>query len=160
MKKGILVLALATLLILPLAAMAGMLTEKAPLSDGALEGVTGQTGVTVDVSIKVTKGFVAWGDDNGTTNYTDAGYLSLAGMTINDGIGTAPGPTTINGLTIDVGTDTAGTSALIIGLPTISGQIAFNSLKLGSAANSGTSLGSLTIGDITMASSTVVIKPH
>jgi hypothetical protein len=158
MKKGILALALATLMVLPLAAMAGMLAGKAPLPDSTLEGVTGQTGVTLDLSLRVTAGYVAYGDHDGVAaTYTDGGFLSMAGMTIDNGAG---GATTINGLTIDAGTSTDGDTALIIGLPTITGRIAFNSLKLGTAANSGTSLGSLTIGDITMAASTVVIKPH
>jgi len=157
MKKGILVLALVTLMALPLAAMAGMLAEKAPLSDSTLEAVTGQTGVTIDLSLRVTAGYVAYGDADGKTAYTDAGYLSLAGMAIDNGAG---GACTINGLTIDVGTNTDGDTALIIGLPSISGRVAFTNLKLGTGANAGTSIGSLTLGDITMAASTVVIKPH
>ncbi|MFP4476544.1 MAG: DUF6160 family protein [Desulfatibacillaceae bacterium] len=157
MKKGILAVAIAALMMLPLAAMAGMLTGKAPLSDSELAGITGQTGVTIDMSLEVTDGYVAYGDDDGTTDYTDEGFFTLSGMAIDDGAG---GPTQITGLTIDVGTNTDGDSALIIGLPSISGRIGFSALKLGTTADGGSSLGSLTIGDLTTSASTIIISPH
>lgn len=161
MKKGILAVLLVALMALPLAAMAGMLTEKAPVSDNVLEGVTGQTGVTINASLEVTGGWVAWGDDDGdklgTSGYTTGGFFTLSGLTINNGgAGTAMD---MDGLTIDVGNDGTNT-ALIIGLPQITGDIGFGSLRLGTAANTGTSLGSLTIGDLTTNASTIEIYAH
>lgn len=161
MKKGILAIAIVALMMLPLAAMAGMLTEKAPISDNELQSITGQTGVTIDMDILVTSGYLAYGDDSGDdavgATYTDAGYFTQSGLFINNGAGVA---TSIDGLTIDVGTDVGDTTALIIGLPSITGNIGFGALQLGTAAEDGASLGSLTLGDFTLAGSTVAIYPH
>lgn len=153
MKKGLLAVVLAALLVVPVAALAGMWS----ITDSEMEDVTGQTGVTIDMSLQVTNGYIAYGDSDGVaTTYTAAGYFTLAGMTVGGATG---GAMNLTGLTVDVGS-TGTTSALIIGLPTISGQIAFGSMKLGSTANGGTSLGSLTLGDLTTAASTIIVKAH
>lgn len=153
MKKGLLVIALAALLALPLAAVAGMWS----ITDNEMEDVTGQAGITIDMTMEVTAGYVAYGDDDGSGAYSTGGFFTLSGMTINNG-GAGTGMN-LSGLTIDVGNNGTDT-ALIIGLPSISGDIGFSSLKLGTAADTGNSLGSLTIGDLATSASTIYIKAH
>jgi hypothetical protein len=152
MKKGFLAVVLAALLVVPVAALAGMWS----ITDSEMEDVTGQTGVTIDMSLQVTAGYIAYGDDGVTATYTGPGFLTLAGMTVGGATG---GALNLTNLTVDAGS-TGTTSALIIGLPTLSGKIAFSALKLGSVANDGTSLGSLTLGDLTTSGSTIVVKAH
>jgi len=107
--------------------------------------------------MQVTAGYIAYGDDNGASTFTTAGYFTLAGMSVTDSAGT--GAMALTGIQIDVGSSGA-VGAMVITLPSLSGKIAFNSLKLGSAANLGTSLGSLTIGDLTTSASSIIIKAH
>lgn len=152
MKKGLLIVALAALLVLPMTVFAGMWS----ITDNEMEDVTGQTGINIDMSLEVTSGYVAYGDeDGGGATYTSGGYFTMSGMTFNDGAG---GAVDLSGLTIDVGS-AGSVGALIIGLPGISGELAYTALKLGSAADAGGSLGSLTMGDLGTDASTITVTP-
>ncbi|MFP4476543.1 MAG: DUF6160 family protein [Desulfatibacillaceae bacterium] len=157
MKKGLLIIVLAALLALPMSAMAGMWS----ITENEMEDVTGQAGITIDMAVQVTSGYVAYGDDDGDDGgtYASAGFFTLSGMKINDGAAT-PGALDLSGLTIDVGTNASSESALVIGLPSISGQVSFDDILLGDSANGGTSLGSLTLGDLGTAESTITITAH
>ncbi|MFP4476541.1 MAG: DUF6160 family protein [Desulfatibacillaceae bacterium] len=154
MKKGLLIIALAALLALPMSAMAGMWS----ITENEMEDVTGQAGITIDMAVQVTSGYIAYGDADGdaTGTYDTEGFFTLSGMALNDGAG---GAMDLSGLTIDVGTN-AGTSALVIGLPSISGEVSFDDILLGATADSGDSLGSLTLGDLGTSSSTITITAH
>ncbi len=160
--KKMLAIAATALLVLPVLAMAGMtafdnMTELGP----EMAEITGQVGITIDSSIEVTTGYLAWGDSNGYDTTDTAGVLKLDGLTVNGGApGTALDQT---GLTIDAGT-TGSTSYLVIGLPSISGKITIANVVLGTmatdAATATNSLGSITIGNLTIPKSTVKISAH
>jgi hypothetical protein len=66
------------MVVLPMSAMA--LTT---VSDSELAGVTGQAGVSinVDMTANITVGTLAWGDADGFSGNTNAGYVGLTGMT-------------------------------------------------------------------------------
>lgn len=152
MQKGLLIIALATLLVLPMTALAGMWS----VTEDEMENVTGQTGISIDLSFRVTSGYLAYGDSDGGTGYTSPGFFTLSGMRIENTAGT--GNMSLTGLTIDVGSSGA-TGAIVIGLPALSGRVYFSDLKLGSAADAGNSLGSLTLGNVGTTASSITIRP-
>lgn len=160
--KKMLAIAAAMLLVLPVLAMAGMtafdnMTELGP----EMADVTGQVGITIDTSVQVTDGFLAWGDSDGYTGVSTGAWLKLDNLTVNDGT-VAPGPMDQTGLTLDAGA-TANTAYLVVGLPSISGQISIGAVYIGTAAdftNPAESLGSITIGDLSVATSTLKISAH
>ncbi len=103
------------------------------ISDDEMAQVTGQRGVSinVDVTANLTIGTVAWGDSDGFTGYSNAGYAGIEGFQANvhfsgrhDGPFATTGPASIGymgnkPITIDVGSDTLGWSTQVrIGLPT------------------------------------------
>ncbi len=154
MKK--LAILAAVLMLIPASVMAGMNI----LNESSLNDVTGQVGITIDTSVRVVDGFLAWGDSDGhATEATGGGFLVLDGLTVNDGLG-GTGAMTQDNLTIDAGT-TLTTSYLVIGLPSITGQIGIANIFLGSTISGASeSLGSITIGDLDVPSSTIMISAH
>jgi hypothetical protein len=123
MKKLLTAIALIACLILPLSAMA-MTT----IADNELSTVTGQAGVSinVDVTANLTIGAVAWGDADGFTGYTNMGFVGMdnLNMTIHIGgrlDGVYSGGANYLGnkpITIDVGTNSTGSTLVMIGIPT------------------------------------------
>ena len=127
MKKILSAIVLFALVVLPMSVMA-MTT----ISDNELSTVTGQAGVSinVDVTANLTIGTVAWGDSDGFTGYTNAGFVGIEGLTMtvhasgrHDGAFATTGSTAIgymgnDPITIDVGTNDTGVSVVRIGLPT------------------------------------------
>ena len=127
MKKILSAIVLFALVVLPMSVMA-MTT----ISDNELSTVTGQAGVSinVDVTANLTIGTVAWGDSDGFTGYTNAGFVGIEGLNLtvhasgrHDGAFTTSGATAVgymanDPITIDVGANDGGQSIVRIGLPT------------------------------------------
>ena len=127
MKKILSAIVLFALVVLPMSVMA-MTT----ISDNELSTVTGQAGVSinVDVTANLTIGTVAWGDSDGFTGYTNAGFVGIGGLNLSvhasgrhDGAFATTGATAVgymgnDPITIDVGTNAGGQSLVRIGLPT------------------------------------------
>jgi len=103
------------------------------ITEDELSNVTGQAGVSinVDVTANVTVGTLAWGDSDGFTGYTNAGFVGIQGLTLtvhasgrHDGAFSTGGATDVGyflnkPITIDVGTSDGGASLVRIGLPTL-----------------------------------------
>ncbi|MBI5844265.1 MAG: hypothetical protein HZB23_06315 [Deltaproteobacteria bacterium] len=148
--KKLLVIAAMLLLLAPVSAMAGMTTA----SELELEDVTGQVGMTIDMSMNVVATDVAWGDSDGFGTYTTAGWLRLRNVTL---------PTiSINGLVVDQGT---GAGVSYIALATtgnlITGSLTIESVVVGSTATATTeSLGELRVGGIGVSFGTIRISGH
>ena len=127
MKKIYTAIVLLALLVLPMSVMA--MTN---ITDNELSSVTGQAGVSinVDVTANLTVGTVAWGDSDGFTGYTNAGFVGIEGLNLtvhmsgrHDGAFSTGGATAVgymanDPITIDVGTSDFGFSLVRIGLPT------------------------------------------
>jgi hypothetical protein len=156
--KKILVLAACVLLLLPVSAMAGMTAFMGmdELSNSEMSDVTGQTGITIDVDLAVTGGYIAWGDDDGCTNGTvlgATGYLILSTVTMSN--------VHITGLEIDACSD-GTTTYLDIYVPTLTLNQRVHAIRLAATADfgAGLSLGSLIIGSMTYSSTSVLIRAH
>ncbi|SHJ81127.1 hypothetical protein SAMN02745216_02316 [Desulfatibacillum alkenivorans DSM 16219] len=152
MKK--LVILAAILMLVPGMALADM----GLLNESSLNDVTGQVGITIDQSLKATIGAVEWTDADGFETTTpgggNTGALELSVITIDNG-GNA---ISMTGLTID-----ADDASLVIGLPAMTGDISVGNIYLtdgSTAATTSSSLGSLTISDLNMSGSKVVVMPH
>lgn len=127
MKKILTAIVLFVFVALPMSVMA-MTT----IADNELSTVTGQAGVSinVDVTANLTIGTVAWGDSDGFTGYTNAGFVGFEGLNLtvhasgrHDGAFSTGGATAVgymfnDPITIDVGTNDGGASLVRIGLPT------------------------------------------
>jgi len=127
MKKIFTAIVLLALLVLPMSVLA--MTD---ITDDELSTVTGQAGVSinVDVTANLTIGTVAWGDSDGFTGYTNAGFVGIEGLNLtvhasgrHDGAFATTGATAVgymanDPITIDVGTNDGGQSLVRIGLPT------------------------------------------
>jgi len=127
MKKILTAIVLFAFVVLPMSVMA-----MTSITEDELSNVTGQAGVSinVDVTANVTVGTVAWGDSDGFTGYTNAGFVGIEGLTLtvhasgrHDGAFATTGATAVgymanDPITIDVGTSDTGTSLVRIGLPT------------------------------------------
>jgi hypothetical protein len=154
MKK--LAILAAVLMLIPASVMAGMNI----LNESSLNDVTGQVGITIDQTLEVNGGYLAWTDSDGTTDFTTQGVLVLDGLAVNNG--GAGNTVSMTGLTIDAGTDgTVG--KLVIGLPSFSGDITITKIALGAtvaAAQADEGLGSVTIGNLSVAQSDVIIYSH
>ncbi|MFH1887484.1 MAG: DUF6160 family protein [Pseudomonadota bacterium] len=153
--KRILVFLLAALFLVPAGAMAGMTAfmNMEEMGGAEMGDVTGQTGITIDMTSEITGGYIAWGDNDGCTTYTTAGFLVLSTITA--------GPRTTDGMTIDACYD-GTTSYLVIGLPASVSNAHIAAIRLGASAGFGVgqSLGSLTIGSLASAGMTVRINGH
>ena len=103
------------------------------IDDNELAEITGQAGVSinVDVTANLSIGTIAWGDSDGFTGYSNAGYVGIEGLNLtthfsgrHDGPFATTGPSAIGymgnkPITIDVGSDILGwTTQVRIGLPT------------------------------------------
>lgn len=153
--KKVLVLAAVLLMLAPISAMAGMTAfmNMDEMTGNEMSDVTGQTGITIDMTQEITGGYIAWGDDDGCTTYGTAGYLVLSTILM--------GPMTVDGLTIDACYD--GTTAyLVIGVPAATLNASVAALRLADSAGFGVgqSLGNITIGSLQLARMTVRINAH
>ncbi len=147
MKKSLLVLAL---LLLPIAAMAGM----SAVTDKDLAAVKGQTGITLQSGMQIAVGSLAWGDSDGFGTYTTAGWLILSSISL---------PSFHSGCMIDVGGTASNSYLQITSLPGagISGDLTIGSVIIGSSANATTrSLGEVRISNISVTSNYTRISGH
>jgi len=158
MKKALILVAI-LLMLAPASAMAGMTAfmNMDEMSGNEMSDVTGQTGISIDSTVKFNGGYVAWGDLDGA-----AGIAATAGYLILNSIYT-PTALTMTGLTLDACTDGA-TTYLVIGLPAITGSATMQ-LLLGNDANPNVatneaSLGELTLGSLSFGTSTIKIYGH
>ncbi|MBI9077519.1 MAG: hypothetical protein JEZ02_19095 [Desulfatibacillum sp.] len=144
------------LLVLPVTVLARMDT----LTEEDMVEVTGQTGITIDLTWQLLDSYLAWTDNDGfgTTASQTEGVITLSGLKINDG-NASPGPITITGITLDVGTSGANTY-LLLGMPAISGQVSIENFFIGSHVNSGGSLGRVYVGDLNMKNSVLRVTAH
>jgi hypothetical protein len=166
--KKLLALAAAMLLVLPVLAMAGMTAfdNMTELGDEMAE-VTGQVGITIDSSLDLTIGYLAWTDADGygstlgTGGTGGAGCLRLDTITVNDGAG---GALDMTGMTIDAGSNAAGVGYLVIKQPSIEGTVTVGNIYLGTGIadtyDETMSLGSVTISGLTVGTSIVKISAH
>lgn len=149
MKKLLIVAAL-LLILAPVSAMAGMTTA----SEKELEGVSGQVGMTVDMSMTVVASSVAWGDSDGFSTWNTQGWLILSNFSL---------PTiAISNLIIDVGT-TGATSylSLLTSGNIVTGNLVVGSIIVGSAATSTTqSLGELRVNGIGVSFGRIMLSGH
>ncbi len=159
MKKTIVTFIMTLLLALPASVFAKQL-----ISDSDLEAVTAHEGVSITfvgvyVGNTTTLTSVAWGDGDGFTGYTTAGYVGANNVTITGNL------TTISGTAnIDIGTNGTSTRINLL-LPTITlgAMNASATLKLSTASTmTGTQeLGSLHLnGFSTQAGGTVQVYAH
>ena len=124
------------------------------MDDSALSGVTGQDGISISGSFNGSIGSVVYTDNDGAGGATPvAGSLrletiSFTGFDIAD---SAP-------IEIDVIDGGAGADKLQIKLPTITGQLGVNAIKIGDA--SAASIGSLAVNDMNMAGTTIKVWGH
>ena len=127
MKKILTAIVLFVFVALPMSVMAMQ-----SITDNELSSVTGQAGVSIniDLTANLTVGTVAWGDSDGFTGYTNAGFVGIEGLNLSvhmsgrhDGAFSTGGATAVgymanDPITIDVGTNGSGATLVRIGLPT------------------------------------------
>lgn len=162
--KKLLVLIVAALLLAPVSAIAGMnaFMDMDELSNSELASTTGQTGITINTTLDIDGGWIAWGDDDGcggTTLTNTPSWMVLGNITSSAIVTT--------GLTIDV--CTSGTTTwLTIGVP----QTTVASLEIagiyptdtapvsGGLPPADPSMGSIGIYDLVLAAQTLQITSH
>lgn len=152
------IIAVALIFAIPFTALARM----SSLDDADLDEVTGQVGLSIDLTFHVNDSYIAWTDDDGwgTTkdNLNHQGALTMCGFKIDeDGDG---GDLSLTGLTYDVGATSAGASYLAIGLPDMYGWIRCSSFKIGSNPNIGGGLGEVVIGNLNTDNSSIKLTPY
>ncbi len=159
--KKFLMLAIALLFAFPALVLAGHTAfDNMTELDEELATLTGQIGITIDTSIEITDGYIAWTDTDGNGIDGEQGVVLLDNLRVNGPGGV--GAMDMTGLTIDCATNASNTTYLVIGLPSIVGQISFENICLGENVTDArnNSLGALSIGDLNMSSSTVKISAH
>jgi hypothetical protein len=149
MKKLCLLLAL---MLIPASAMASM----SAVSDVDLEEVTGQTGITIRMSVTVTATSIAWGDSDGFTGYTTEGWVILSSVSM---------PTTnLDNVTIDCGSNAANQTYLQIDLGTdnlIEGDMTIGNVIIGTTASASTeSIGEIRITGLGVKTGQIRIAGH
>jgi hypothetical protein len=149
--KKLCILAALVLFLAPMSAMAGMSVA----TDGDLQDITGQTGVTISMNLNVTATGIAWGDSDGFGTYNTEGWVILSSVDLPSII--------LNDVTIDAGYN--GTfSYLAIGTGggnVISGDLTIKDLIIGSTASAaGPSAGEIRIEGIGIGFGTIRIGGH
>ena len=151
--KKIIVLVAALMLIVPVSAMAGMTAfmDMNEMTDTEMASTTGQTGITINQTLNISGGYIAWGDDDGCAN--SEGWLTLSTLTVSQLV--------ITGMTIDV-CHASGTVTtwLTIGQPALTVSAGIAAIKVGSVINGGASLGELVIHSLAVGAMTIQITGH
>jgi len=116
MKKFLVLAVIAAFVMMPLASFA-----RTAISDSDLDTVTAQQGVSIEfnnLSVSgVTLNTQSWGDTDGFSGATGAGYYGQANISLSGNVVALTG-----GFNMDIGTTGIGTNAVtkvMIGLPTI-----------------------------------------
>jgi hypothetical protein len=148
--KKLLVLA-AIMMLVPVSAMAGMTA----VSDVDLEGVTGQTGITISMTVTVQADSMAWGDSDGFGTYCTQGWLILSTVSMPN--------VQLTNVTIDCGSD-GSTSMLQINLGTsnlIQGNLTIGNVIIGTTANAVTqSIGEIRMTNLGIKTGAIQISGH
>jgi hypothetical protein len=138
-------------MLLPASAMAGMTA----VSDVDLEGVTGQTGITISMTVTVEAATIAWGDSDGFGAYSTQGWVILRDVTQPN--------ISLSNVTIDCGTSGAE-SVLQIDVGTsnlIEGTMIIGNVVIGSTANATTqSIGEIRMTGLGIKTGAIQIKGH
>ncbi|MBI9077518.1 MAG: hypothetical protein JEZ02_19090 [Desulfatibacillum sp.] len=140
------------LMVIPVSALARMDS----MSEDSMGVIHGQVGITIDFETRLTSSYLAITDSNGGTGYASTGTLTLDGLSVG---GAGASNMVVTGLKLDVGT-TGTKSALIIGLPVITGQVQVDAVRIGTNEQLGNSLGAITWGNINYAATTCTVYPH
>jgi len=139
------------LMIIPHLGSAGM----NPLSEEQLKDVVGQAGLSMQVdklNWNMTIDTLAYGDSDGLgagTN-TTAGYVSLCGIVFN-GAARFTTPLTVDVVTAGSGSGNVGLTSLNMTMTGMTLQVdrfSIDAIRLGSAAGTGSSLGSLYLSNL------------
>lgn len=120
------------------------------MDDTALAGVTGQDGISIAGTFNAQIGAVTYTDADANGGSLVLEGIHLPSVTIAD-----DAPLTVDVVTTNInGTDT---QQLALGLPSVTGDVTVDAIKVGSG---GASIGSLTISNLDMAGSTVKVWGH
>ncbi|WP_371226576.1 DUF6160 family protein [Pseudomonas sp. QE6] len=126
------------------------------MDDAALSGVTGQDGISIAGTFNAQIGAVTYTDAD-----TKGGSLVLEGIHLPSVTISDDAPMTVDVVTNDVkplgGTTAVATQQLQLGLPSITGNVTVDAVKVGST---GASIGSLTVSNLNLAGSQVRIWGH
>lgn len=148
--KKLSILAILLLVLAPASAMAGMTAA----SDMDLADISGQTGITINMSMSVTATGLAWGDDDGFSGYGSDGWVILSNLSL---------PTiALSGVTIDAGTTGAASRVQIgTGGPIITGNLTVGAIVIGSTSTAvSPSLGELRVTGISIGFGNILIGGH
>ncbi|MBI9077521.1 MAG: hypothetical protein JEZ02_19105 [Desulfatibacillum sp.] len=134
------------------------------LEDMELSEIKGQVGLTIDIALEATSGYLSLMDFDGfpddTNPASDKACVTLGDFWANGG--TANTPVTGTGWKIDVGSDGAS-SYLILVIGTLTNDDdsgwGFDSLKIGTEPNTGLNIGKIAMTGIQMGDSTIRIEP-
>jgi len=149
MKKLCILAAL--MLLVPVSAMAGMTA----VSDVDLEGVTGQTGITISMTVTVVADSMAWGDSDGFGTYTSAGWLVLSSVSTPN--------VQLTNVTIDCGSD-ATNAFLQINVGNgnlIQGNLTIGNVVIGTTSSAATqSIGEVRMTGLGIKTGAIQISGH
>jgi hypothetical protein len=131
--------------------MAGMTA----VSDVDLEEVTGQTGITITMTVTVEATSMAWGDSDGFGTYTTQGWVILSNVSMPS--------TNLDGVTIDCGSH-GTTSILQIDVGTdnlIEGNLTIGNVIIGTTASASTeSIGEIRMVGLGIKTGAIQIQGH
>ena len=150
-------LIIAVAMLLPVSAMAGMTA----INDSAMGEITGQAGITLDQSVQISIDYIAWGDDDGCSGTTTAGFVNVCTILIDDDGGAA----NMDGMLIDSGANASdGNPAICIEMPSSTLDIDIAAIRTGTSVpgggTQGESLGSLHIENLDQAGGSIKIAGH
>lgn len=120
------------------------------MDDAALSGVTGQDGISIAGTFNAQIGAVTYTDAD-----TNGGSLVLQGIHLPSVTIADDAPMTVDVVTTNIGS--TPTQQLQLGLPSISGDVTIDAVKVGAT---GASIGSLTVSNLNLAGSQVRIWGH
>ncbi|MBB4864485.1 hypothetical protein HNP46_003350 [Pseudomonas nitritireducens] len=126
------------------------------MDDAALSGITGQDGISISGTFNAQIGAITYKDADAGGGSLVLQGIHLPSVTIADNA-----PMTIDVVTTNItpagGGTAVATQQLAIGLPTVTGDVTVDAVKVGT---SGASIGSLTVSNLNLAGSTVKVWGH
>ena len=125
------------------------------MDDAALSGITGQDGISISGTFNASIGAVTYKDADAGGGSLVLQGIHLPSVTIADNA-----PMTVDVVTTNITPSGGGTAVatqqLQLGLPSISGDVTIDAVKVGTGA----SIGSLTVSNLNLAGSTVKVWGH
>lgn len=126
------------------------------MDDAALSGITGQDGISISGTFNASIGAVTYKDADAGGGSLVLQGIHLPSVTIADNA-----PMTVDVVTTNITPSGGGTAVatqqLAIGLPTVTGDVTIDAVKVGTG---GASIGSLTVSNLNLAGSTVKVWGH